>query len=256
MKTSKIFLSYSHRDENWKDQLITHLGVLHKEGLLDLWDDRIISAGEKWQKGVANALNRADIAMLLISANFLVSDYILKSEIPSLLEKRRNEGLVVVPVILRPCAWFKIPWLAQLQVLPKAGKPISSYENPDVPLAEIAERISELIEIVSLKKETSAKLVEDVPFTNRRDKSKDILFLLNILYDTHALSLHSMRVRVIFFNCIFTHCRAPVYRGEKGIISKVKETGEAEERAENIPKKGEQKNKISRRIYIRQRGEE
>ena len=61
-----VFISYSHKDEEWKDRLVTHLNVLKQEGILDLWDDRRIEAGDDWKPEIENAINRAAIAVLLI----------------------------------------------------------------------------------------------------------------------------------------------------------------------------------------------
>ena len=69
MTAPSVFISYSHKDEEWKDRLVTHLGVLEKEGLLDLWDDRKIEVGDDWRPEIEKAIERADIAILLISAN-------------------------------------------------------------------------------------------------------------------------------------------------------------------------------------------
>ena len=66
-----VFISYSHKDEVWKDRLVTHLGVLQQEGLLDLWDDRRIGAGGNWYQKIEEAIARASVAVLLVSADFL-----------------------------------------------------------------------------------------------------------------------------------------------------------------------------------------
>lgn len=100
----KIFLSYSHNDEAWKDRLVTHLGVLHEQGLLEIWEDRQIAAGEDGLPAIATALSTCNIAILLISANFLTSQFILQEEAPRLFERRQNEGVRVIPLIIKPCA--------------------------------------------------------------------------------------------------------------------------------------------------------
>jgi hypothetical protein len=85
-----VFLSYSHKDEVWKDRLKAHLGVLE----LDAWDDRHIQGGAEWFKEIKEAMARAaSVAILLISADFLSSEFILREEIPTLLERRTREGL-------------------------------------------------------------------------------------------------------------------------------------------------------------------
>lgn len=73
MPGPSVFISYSHKDEAWKDRLMTHLGVLQREGLLDTWDDRRIGAGANWYEAIQQAIERASVAILLISADFLTS---------------------------------------------------------------------------------------------------------------------------------------------------------------------------------------
>lgn len=77
MKSPSVFISYSHKDEAWKDRLVTHLGVLQSQGLLDLWDDRRIGAGQDWHQEIEQAMAAASVAVLLVSADFLTSQFIL-----------------------------------------------------------------------------------------------------------------------------------------------------------------------------------
>jgi nucleoside phosphorylase len=142
-----VFISYSHKDEEWKDRLVTHLGVLQQQGLLEVWDDRRIGAGEDWQPEIEKAIAAARVAILLISANFLTSKFILGEEVPRLLERRSKEGLRVFPVIVKPCAWQQVKWLARMQARPKDGKPLSggSDYQIDADLAAIAAEVHRLL---------------------------------------------------------------------------------------------------------------
>lgn len=148
MNQPTVFISYSHKDEDWKDRLITHLEVLQNERLLDLWDDRRIRPGESWQKAIETAMNKAIVAILLVSADFLTSAFILGKEVPLMLERRKNEGLCVFPVIARPCAWKRVMWLSQMQVRPKDGEPLSSGDDYqiDTYLSSIAEEVAEIMD--------------------------------------------------------------------------------------------------------------
>lgn len=147
---SKVFISYSHKDEDWKDQLKTHLAVLEHQGLLSVWDDRQIAAGDDWYPEIAKAIESAQIAILLISANFLSSKFILGKEVPALLERREKEGLRVIPFILKHCNWQEIPWLAEIQGRPLYNKPLSSFDenNRDYHLSELAREVNELLSSV------------------------------------------------------------------------------------------------------------
>lgn len=141
-----VFISYSHKDEAWRDRLVTHLGVL--QDVLETWDDRRIEAGEEWKDEIKKAMDRAAVALLLISADFLNSRFILGEEVPRLLERREKEGLRVFPVILRPCAWTRIKWLSPIQARPKDGRPISGGNDfqIDADLAAIAEEVAGILQ--------------------------------------------------------------------------------------------------------------
>jgi tetratricopeptide (TPR) repeat protein len=147
MASPSVFISYSHVDEAWKDRVVKQLRVLEMEGVLDVWDDRRLSAGDDWLPGIEAAMERARVAILLISADFLISKFIRGTEVPRLLERRRSAGLRVIPVIVHPCAWQAVGWLAPIQCRPKDGRPLS--EGPkyriDKNLAELALEISNLL---------------------------------------------------------------------------------------------------------------
>jgi tetratricopeptide (TPR) repeat protein len=142
-----IFISYSHKDESWKDRIVIHLGVLAQEGLLDTWDDRRICGGADWKQEIEDALKKASAAVLLVSADFLTSKFILGEEVPKLLERREKEGLRIFPVIIRPCAWKQVKWLSRMNLRPKDGKPLmgGSEFQIETDLAAIAEEIAGIV---------------------------------------------------------------------------------------------------------------
>lgn len=143
-----VFISYSHKDEEWKDRLVTHLGVLQEQDLLTIWEDRQIGAGEDWQQKIHDAMNAAHIAVLLISANSLTSKFILRQEVAHLLQRRDTQGLHIFPVIIKSCAWEKVAWLRRMQVRPRDGKPLSAHggNRRDEALAKIATEILDKFE--------------------------------------------------------------------------------------------------------------
>src|SRR5262245_29504783 len=142
-----IFISYSHEDESEKDELLTHLGVLQREGSISLWSDDQISVGADWKQEISEVIAQARVAILLISANFLNSGFILGEEVPILLNRRKSEGLIVFPVIAKACAWRDVKWLTEIHVRPKNGKPIWSASNRQVDedLTAIAEEVAEIV---------------------------------------------------------------------------------------------------------------
>ncbi len=143
-----IFLSYSHKDETEKEELLTHLRVLESEGQIDLWVDDQIPGGGDWQNEIKQAINKAQIGILLVTANFLSSKFILNQEIPRLLELCKQKGLVVFPIIAKPCAWRKIEWLTRMNVRPKNGDAIwQQGRDPNPALATVVEEIADIIRI-------------------------------------------------------------------------------------------------------------
>jgi tetratricopeptide (TPR) repeat protein len=151
MSKPTVFISYSHKDEVWKDKLVSHIGVLQQEGLLDIWDDRRIGAGEDWYPEIQKAIDIASVAILMVSADFLTSKFIRSEEVPKLLERREKEGLHIFPVIVRPCAWKQVKWLSRMNLRPKDGEPISGGTEfqIDADMAAIAEEIAGIIERTS-----------------------------------------------------------------------------------------------------------
>ena len=112
---SKIFISYSHSDEDWKNRLQKKLKILELEGNFTVWDDRQIELGDNWLPTIEHELNLADVAIMLISDDFLTSDFIRTKEIPTLLERREREGVRVVPLIVESCPWQAVGWLSAIQ---------------------------------------------------------------------------------------------------------------------------------------------
>jgi hypothetical protein len=143
-----VFLSYSHKDEAWKDRLTTHLGVLEAEGLLDTWDDRRIEAGADWFEEIQEAMANASVAVLLISAEFLNSEFILGQEIPKLLERRSRERLPMIPVIVHDCAWDQVAWLKGIQARPADRRTLDSFREArrNQELTKIAKEILSLVD--------------------------------------------------------------------------------------------------------------
>src|SRR4051812_23311606 len=103
MDRTKVFISYSHKDERWKNRFVQQLDVLQRQNLLEVWEDSRIKGGQDWYDILHNALLEARLAVLLISENFLTSNFIQDEEVPRLLECHVTKGMRIVPVIVWPC---------------------------------------------------------------------------------------------------------------------------------------------------------
>lgn len=148
-----VFVSYSHLDEEWKDRLVRHLQVSQQQGLLFAWEDRLIGGGEDWFRNIQAAMEAASVAVLLVSANSLTSEFILREEVKRLLQRRDSEGLRIFPVIIKPCDWEAVPWLRSMNLRPRDGRPISGGTDYqiDVDFAGIAREIRQLLGSMEVK---------------------------------------------------------------------------------------------------------
>src|SRR5512144_407460 len=106
---TKVFISYSHADEEWLERLKRHLKPLVREGYLDFWDDTHIHPGDDWQQEIRTALDKAQVAVLLISADFFASDFIDENELPPLLAAAQADGVRILPVILSESRFARDP---------------------------------------------------------------------------------------------------------------------------------------------------
>lgn len=124
MSRTMIFVSYSHRDVDWLRRLSDHVAVLERRGLLDVWSDTRLEAGADWEKEIEGALLRARAAVLLVSSAFLASKYIWEREMPRVIA-HSMQGMRVLPLIIRPCAWRVEEALARFNARPTDGRPLS-----------------------------------------------------------------------------------------------------------------------------------
>jgi len=131
-----LFLSYSHKDSAIRDELEIHLTALKRQGVIDIWHDRRIGAGKEFDNEIGENLNKADIILLLISPNFIASDYCYEIEMKRAMERHRKGDARVIPVILEPCEWQRLPF-GKLVATPTDGKPISKFPNKNDGFLEV-----------------------------------------------------------------------------------------------------------------------
>jgi TIR domain-containing protein len=126
----EVFFSYSHRDEELRDELERHLSTLRRQGIIKSWHDRRIGAGREWEGEIDSHLRSAQIILFLVSANLLASDYVYDVELKLAMTRHRENEAVVIPIILRPCDWQESP-LGKLQPLPTDGRPVTTWQDRD-----------------------------------------------------------------------------------------------------------------------------
>ena len=140
----EVFYSYAHEDEASRDELEKHLSLLKRSGLIVGWHDRRISAGDEWRDQIDAHARSAQIILLLISPDFLASDYCYDVEMKLALERHARHEARVIPIILRPVDWTVAPF-SKLQALPRDGRAVTSWANRDEAFANIAQGIREVV---------------------------------------------------------------------------------------------------------------
>lgn len=139
-----LFYSYSHADEALRVQLAKHLKMMERQGLLQSWSDRDISAGSEWRGQIDQHLKDANIVLLLISPDFISSDYCYDVELAHALRRHNSGECAVVPIFLREVDISGAPF-AELQGLPEGGVPVTSWPNQDEAFADVARNLRRIV---------------------------------------------------------------------------------------------------------------
>jgi tetratricopeptide (TPR) repeat protein len=145
----EVFCCYSHADEKWLRRVETHLSLLQRQGLISVWNDRLIAPGVDWVKTIDAHLETASVILLLVSADFLASDYCYSVEMKRALERHAANEARVVPLLVRPVDWKGAPF-AHLQALPFDARPLSTWQDKDAALANIVAGLRRVLEDLSL----------------------------------------------------------------------------------------------------------
>jgi hypothetical protein len=146
----EIFCCYARKDQQLLQHLMAHLMPLQRQGLITMWSDTDINAGKKWELEITKHLNTSQIILLLVSPDFMMSQYIYSKEMKRAIERHEQGEATVIPIILRWVSWQRTP-LGELQALPKDGKPVKSWKDEDEAFLDVAEGISKVIEEFTIK---------------------------------------------------------------------------------------------------------
>ena len=172
----RVFISYSHADKTWLDRLRVHLRPLSRDHDIDIWEDTRIRPGSKWRQDIRTAVENAHAAVLMVSADFLASEFIHSDELPPLLKAAEEEGSLILPIIVAPCLYLRTPELSQFQCVNDPARPLvvadkGEQEQTFVRVAEAildlaharlrsAEDTTELKREVFLDRETWTRLIK------------------------------------------------------------------------------------------------
>lgn len=169
-KAVRVFYSYSHEDQYYREQLENHLSLLKHRYDLQTWFDRQIHAGEHWETVLDEHLNTADLILLLISPNFIASNYCYKKEMQYALARHAKGEVRVIPILVRYVYWKNAPF-SHLQILPTGAKPIKSWSDTDEAFYDIVVEIEKVIEDLLTERETKKRRIEeDVSFKTTQYK--------------------------------------------------------------------------------------
>jgi hypothetical protein len=144
-KRTKVFISYSHRDNEWLERLRVHLKPLERDYALDIWDDTQIRAGAKWLDEIEKAIQSAKVGVFIVTADFLASDFIVKNELPPLLEAAEKDGAVIMSLIVSPSRFTSTKSLSQFESVNDPSRPLiklSRGEQEEI-LVKVSEKIEE-----------------------------------------------------------------------------------------------------------------
>jgi Uncharacterized conserved protein len=164
----RLFYAYSHRDEAFRRELGAHLSPLRRGNLVDEWHDRLIDAGTDWKDEIDRNLASADIVLLLVSADFIDSDYCWGEEMTQALARHAAGEARVVPVIVRRCRWMSTP-LAKLQAVPKDGEPINEWTTRDAAFDDVAGAVEHVAKEL---REQRRRAAEEAEAALRREQAE------------------------------------------------------------------------------------
>lgn len=137
---------YAHADQDLMQGLKKHLQPLEKRGDVAIWHAGEIFPGQNWDKTIKDQINSSDIILLIISINFLNSEYIEKEELKAAYSRHEEGQAIIVPIIAKPCIWDADIRIGALQVLPQGARPISSWEDIDEAWVSVVRGIKTIIE--------------------------------------------------------------------------------------------------------------
>ncbi len=150
----RVFISYAHKDERFRLQLEPHLKLLQRTGQIATWHDRLIKPGAQWADAIDANLEQAKIILLLVSSDFIASDYCYEKEMKRALERHAAKEAVVIPIIIRDCQWTSAPF-AKLQALPKDGKAVDLWTKRDTAWRNVANGIEKVAQKLRQRRSSS-----------------------------------------------------------------------------------------------------
>lgn len=145
-----VFISYSHKDQTLREELEKHLSILRRLGVIATWHDRRIAAGEEWRGAIDENLRSAGLILLLVSPDFMASDYCYDVELECAMDRHNAGEARVVPIIIRSVMWDQAPF-AKLQALPRDAEPVNAWKDRDAAFDNVARGIRAVVQSINAK---------------------------------------------------------------------------------------------------------
>lgn len=158
----KVFFSYCHKDEDLRNELEKHLSILKRQNIIESWHDRRIDAGSNFEQSISHELENANVILLLISSDFLASDYCYDIEMKRAMQRHEANQAKVIPVILRPCNWHKAPF-GKLMATPTDGKPVTKHADIDEAFLDVINAIEKVATNLSSQISNTQSLLSSTP---------------------------------------------------------------------------------------------
>lgn len=193
MNKCKLFYSYSHKDEEFRIELEKHLSIFKRQELISEWHDRNISAGDEWENKIDVNIKQADVILLLISSDFIASDYCYDKEVKLAIERHEKGEARVIPIIIRHVNWEDAPF-GKLQALPLDGKPVKSWEDQDEAFKNITIGIRNIIKELKpnqnniIQDIAPMKLLEKFKARPKKYNRKVVTINISLMDGIHAIS--------------------------------------------------------------------
>ncbi|AKM85908.1 toll/interleukin-1 receptor domain-containing protein [Enterobacter ludwigii] len=165
--TTLVF-SYSHADEALRNELEKHLSPLKRAGKITTWHDRRIVPGQEFERQIDQYFSEADIILLLISSDFIASDYCYEVEMTNALARHKRGEAVVIPVILRECAWHQLEF-GSIMAATIDGKPITKFASHDEGYVQVVDAVSRAIAAMEARKPQQSTPVPVQPLVSKAD---------------------------------------------------------------------------------------
>lgn len=178
----KIFISYAHKDEMLKEELVEHMSGLRRAGIINEWNDRKIVAGQNWSEQISSNLKSSNIILFLISASFMNSDYCMGIEVETALDMHEKGEAQIIPIVIRAVDWSDSE-LSKIQGLPKDARPISSWENIDEAWLDVISGLKKHIQNFEPKMQSVTSVINSTEITCSK-------FINDWLVDTEIVLTH------------------------------------------------------------------